>query len=1042
MKNAKMLKWLLILACLLAALCAFTLAANAEIVASGNCGVVDEENGLDGSQVVWSLDDEGTLIIKGTGEMKDYEFDSFQRYLYSELKESYPCPWTESFVKNVVIEKGITKIGNYSFSFCKGLQTIIITDSIKYIGHLVFQDSNSLSRVYYNGTKDQWNAIVNHSSIIPNYYDCLIKNNIVYNTDKTIVQTVFDPLIPAVSISNGVIEIAKDAFRDCINLTTVSIPNSITTIGDSAFWGCSSLEDIIIPDSVINIGVDAFSGCTAIKKITIGKTIEQFTIAEMTIPKDSLTAVNITLGATEIKDSAFSNCKELTKVLIPDSIKSIKGYAFSNCTNLTSIVIPSGVTSIDTGAFSGCIGLTSISFPNSIISIGDSAFWGCTKITNITIPESLTSIGSSAFSGCTSIERITVGKAIEHFSIAETTIPADNLTEVVIVDGAKSIKNSAFSGCKNLTSVTLPNTLTSIGANAFSDCKGLTSIVIPKSVTDIGDYAFFCSGLTSITILNGVKKIGAKAFSGSTNLTRISLPNGLTQIGESAFAGCTGLTSITIPNSVTSIGESAFANCTGLESVTISNNLKSIEDSTFSGCSGLSSITIPESVTKIGASAFSGCTELKTIIVPGGLEQIGSTAFTETAWYATQPDGIVYLNQYALGYTGELPRESTLSVAEGTKGLADGAFSGTSWLTGISIPDSVSFIGKDAFYNCYQMNRVDINSLESWCGISFGNASANPLSYAKHLFLGGKEVKQLIVPSSVSSIGDYAFYNCIGFLEIRLPDTIEKVGINAFAGCAGVRVFTAGSILGTYRFPNMPNLQTLKVRPGTKSIISASYQNSENLKIIFFPASLTKIEESAFENCKNLNDIYYEGSEEQWQKIVIENHNLAITQYAMIHYHFGMVIFGDIDGDENITSSDARLTLRASVGLENYPSNSPQYLACDVDGNGKVDAADARLILRASVGLEEPIGWECGVRFILGKYVVSAEGSLRGREYPSIDAKHVISVPSGTILTITEIHIDNRIGASIMDKYWGKTEYNSIEIWLPMAYLSKYNGRQ
>ena len=261
----------------------------------------------------------------------------------------------------------------------------------------------------------------------------------------------------------------------------------------------------------------------------------------------------------------------------------------------------------------------------------------------------------------------------------------------------------------------------------------------------------------------------------------------------------------------------------------ITYSVTSIGDYAFISCTGLTSIEIPNSVTSIGGYAFFSCIGLKSIVIPNSVTSIGSAAFYNTAWYNNQPDGVVYAGSVLYEYKGTMPENTSIVVREGTAGIGDDAFRGCSGLTSIEIPNSVTSIGNEAFYNCSGLTSVEIgnsvtsigneafynctgltsieipNSVTSigyaafegcrrlqevhisdvgaWCNITFGSASANPLYYARALYLNDKLVERLVIPNEVTSISANAFNNCSNISTIIIGENVTEIGENAFRGC-------------------------------------------------------------------------------------------------------------------------------------------------------------------------------------------------------------------------------------------------------------------
>ncbi len=409
------------------------------------------------------------------------------------------------------------------------------------------------------------------------------------------------------------------------------------------------------------------------------------------------------------------------------SVTSIGYQAFLYCSDLTNITIPNTVTHIDEEAFEGCTGLTSVTIPNSVTSIGYYAFAYCTGLTNIDIPESVINIDGDVFYG-------TQWKKNQPDGIVYAGLVAycykGNMpsgTSILLKEGTKGIANRAFWNSLGLTSVTIPNSVTSIGSSAFYGCSGLTSITIPNSVTSIGYYAFGdCSGLTSVTIGNSVTSIGNDAFRECTGMTSVTIGNSVTSIGYDAFYKCTGLTSVTWNAKNCSDFSSSYApfkGCINIKTFEFGSEVEKIPAYLCYGLTGMTSVTIPGSVTEIGSSAFSSCS-LTSVTIGNSVTEIGSYAFsacwdlTSITWNAKNCSDFSS-SSYA-PFDG-CTNIKTFEFGSEVEKIPAYLCYGLTGMTSVTIPNSVTSIGKDAFNGCSGLKNI-FSKIEEPANVTMGSS--------------------------------------------------------------------------------------------------------------------------------------------------------------------------------------------------------------------------------------------------------------------------------------------------------------------------------
>ncbi len=565
--------------------------------------------------------------------------------------------------------------------------------------------------------------------------------------------------------------------------------------------------------------------------------------------------------------------------------------------------------------------IKTVEIKNGATSIGSYAFYNCTGLASITIPDRVTSIEGGAFSGCSGLTTVTIGNDVT------------------------SIGGSAFNGCTGLTSIIIPDSVTSIEVSAFNGCTGLTSILVSEHNENYSSENGILFNKDKTKLLCCPKGKGGNCI----------ILSGVTNIGERAFSYCTGLTSVTIPNSVTSIGDEAFYNCTGLASIIIPDRVTSIEGGAFSGCTGLTSITIPDSVTSIGSSAF-----------------------YNTAWLNNQPDGLVYAGKVAYEYKGNCP--SSITIKEGTVGIADSAFGFCRGLTSVTIPDSVTSIGDGAFSCCTGITSIIIpNSVTSigerafsYCtgmtsiiveeenqyyssedGILFNKSQTEIVCYS-----AGK-TGDYVIPSKTASISSGAFYGCTGLTSVTIPDSVTSIGRWAFYGCsvlASITIPDSVTSIGEYAFYNTAWLNNqpdglvyagkvayeykgacpsnITFKEETVGIAESAFLSRVGLTNITIPDSVTSIGNFAFDDCFGLTTVYYGGSQEQRNQIEIGSYNGDLINANWVYNYAEGTVSYDITGDGYIDSSDLALIVNSLIYSEVYNK------AYDLNKDGNVNILD------------------------------------------------------------------------------------------------------
>jgi hypothetical protein len=645
--------------------------------------------------------------------------------------------------------------------------------------------------------------------------------------------------------------IPEYAFYDGIShgktsLTSVVFPTTMTSFGQFAFGSCTGLTAITIPPSVISIGTNAFSVCNGTTTISIPSSVTSigdnaFNVCSGFISVDAnnqnySSIDGVLFNKTQTKLIQCPTSKE-GSYTIPSSVNSIGHESFNWCTKLNSVIISSSVLKIEQAAFAGCSGMNSIFIASSVTSIGQSAFLFCSGLINVdTNNQNYSSIDGILFNKSkTSLIQCPVSKAGDY------TIPSSVVT----------IEIDAFANCTQLISVEIPFSVQTIDDAAFYGCSGLTSLSLPLSVTSLGNNAFTsCNGLNSLTVARLVPMDLSKSvdvFSGLPKTTcKLYVPYGSSSLYSNANQWKDFTNIVEMP---------------GFHLSATTVNIKSVQGST-------ATIDITANVIWTASSDQTWLTVSPTSGLVIGQNKVTFTAeanplkLTRTAKVTISASGIepqtISITQNSGGIEVTAGNLKTL-LADQLSTITNLTLTGT-----IDARDFKTMRDEMPVLAVLDLSGVNIAEYHGGDGTNiwwFTDYSSNtiPVSAFVDGHMNGKtSLTSIILPSSMTSFGAYAFKNCSGIKEISIPQLVTDIGSNTFDGCSGLKSVTIPSSLtkiGYMTFSGCSGLTSVIIPPSITSIGEYSFSYCIGLKSISIPSSVTSIENYAFSSCEALTTI-------------------------------------------------------------------------------------------------------------------------------------------------------------------------------------------
>jgi len=545
----------------------------------------------------------------------------------------------------------VTDIKDFAFSYCTNLTSVIIPNSVKNIGKNAFSNCNNLTSITL---PDDLETIDSEAFSGTGYYND--ENN--WENDVLYIDNHLIKCKPSktgdYTIKSGTKTIAYNAFKGCADLENITLPDGITVIGEGAFSSCDNLKNVNIPNGVNIIKKNTFISC------------------------DSLESISIPPSITNIEIGAFDICDNLLNIYITDvaawcnidfeyNVCNPLYYAenlYLNNVLVTDLEIPQGVTEIKKFAFYGCKGIESISIPKSITKIGDDAFALCRNLKDVYITD---------ISAWCNIDFEALDANPIYFA-KKFYLNNELVTNLIIPEGTKVIKDYAFFGCDSLNGVFIPSSVITIGNQAFGNCNKINNVYI----TDISAWC----NLEFKTPYDNPSYFAENLYVKSELVTELVIPESVTEIKPYAFYGFDCLTSLIISENCISIGEQAFAYCDNISTLYLGGSLENFEESTLDQLL-LSNIVVSEENENFSSqdNVLFNKDKSELLLFPKGL--------------------------YATKYT----------IPDGVKVIADAAFRNCFTMRNIVIPKSVTTINESAFNSCnvtdawYTGNEQDKNNI-------------------------------------------------------------------------------------------------------------------------------------------------------------------------------------------------------------------------------------------------------------------------------------------------------------------------------------------